>query len=356
MKKVILAKKENREDSTQAEPPKLLLKSKPKPESSKLPIPPTAISIAVRESASANVPAKTPITIQSGSASTASSTGVSIARDLSDINQEPKASAPVESSQIKYKQMTTPLSLINDHYQIDPTLMSFLSDSNDSFHVVGVIGSQSTGKSTLLNLFAAEMQNASNGFFGESDLFDTNRFSENKSCNPTTDGINMFVTADRLILLDSSPVLCNPYKKDVVLSEIDDLKIVSFMLSVCHTLLVVEEEAFNSSMLRLLCCADMMRLSMDKDKTDKLPTTVTTNSSVHHPHVMFVHNFAKPNMFLPTFHERLSQTYLSCLKHTELRVLSGNPLQDRAQSRRPQPPAQLNLFTFPKVPKSMLIV
>lgn len=351
---MILAKKENREDSGPVEPPKLLLKPKPNTESQKQAVTqPAAISIAVREPPG-NAPAKTATVTQPGTGGfPASAAGVSNARDLSDVRPEAKP-APIESNQSKYKQMTSPLPLINDHFQIDSSPLNFLSESNDSFHVVGVVGAQGTGKSTLLNLLAVDLPYSFKGWSSEHDRFATNRTSENGSCNPTSEGVNMFVTAERVILLDSSPVLCNPYKKDAVLSELDDLKIISFMLSVCHTVLVVEEEPFNTSLLRLLCCADMMRLSsLAGDKSEKLANP-TANSVIHRPHVMFVHNLAKPSMFLPVFRQRLDQTYRACLKNTELRILAGNDLPDRTNARHSEQP--LNTFTFPKVPKSMQFV
>lgn len=46
--------------------------------------------------------------------------------------------------------------------------------------------------------------------------------------------IRMHITKDRIILLDSAPVLSNRGKKDYVLSELDDIRRIIFLLSVCN--------------------------------------------------------------------------------------------------------------------------
>ena len=61
----------------------------------------------------------------------------------------------------------------------------------------------------------------------------------------------MFITPDRFIFLDSPPVLCNHFKKDFIVSELDDIKTIMLFLKVCHVLIFVQgDDFFNINLIR----------------------------------------------------------------------------------------------------------
>lgn len=382
VKRTILSKKDERDDAGQSnlnvEPPKLLLKTKAKPGINVAQSQPT-ISIASRDPNTSAILASKPSA--ANNPSIASSVSSANAKDVPDVGQEAQsapAAASAEPPQVKVKSMAAPLPLINDHYQLDPAALSYLAEPNDNFFVVGAIGTQGTGKSTLLNILnskrALSKMSSPEEAFCSVTPFETKRTVENTSTIPTSEGIRMFITGDRTFLLDCSPVLCNPYKKDVVLNEIDDLKMIIFMLSVCQTILVVEDDPINMNLLRLISCAEMMRPNPVRDEASK--TSSSNNPSEHHPRILFVHNLAEQRHFLPSARERLDTVYKLCLKHSRLRMFTGNQQFDQptlpkhesteiedpndpsdTPTRRPdEKPLVLNTFTMPKVQQSKYFI
>lgn len=227
---------------------------------------------------------------------------------------------------------------------------------------MGVIGAQGTGKSTLMNLLCpTDTTGRQLQFFRNQDAaFTTKRTKEQLfSTAPTTDGINMYITKDRTILLDCAPVLCNPYKKDYVLNEIDDLKMVIFMMSVCHLLIVVQEDMMQNSMLRLLHCAELMKPSLDKEAT-----TISSGqqNEEYLPNVLFVKNMANTRDFQSSNVERINRMYKFFFSRSKLRMYAGNhrPADDIEEadadgSRRPAIQRNINFIVFPMIPNGMLL-
>lgn len=136
----------------------------------------------------------------------------------------------------------------------------------------------------------------------------------------------MHITKDRIILLDSAPVLSNRGKKDFVLSELDDIRRIIFLLSVCHVLIVMQEDYFNINFVRLLRCAEMM---IQRDKKDM---------QFLNPRILFVkNNCSRKNFALQdkTFHESICR---QLFRETKLKINSN---QDDKE--------QINVLYFPKL-------
>lgn len=271
---------------------------------------PVQISIAARpvensnsDTKSASLSQKT--TILSGSGSTI-------------LQKESKDATPSVSEQTLTKTivaMKRSVPIISDYYQINSQGFDYLIESNTAFFVVGVIGPQGVGKSTILNILGSsnlQTQSAEEAFLDHDNaLFKTRGSKQHIFSNmPATEGIQMFITRDRTILLDCSPLLCNPYKKDLILNEIDDLKMVMFMLSVCHTVIAVEEGgAINLALLRLIQCAEKMKLDYDRDPND----LYTSN-------VIFVKNKCNNRDFLGANRDRVNTLYREMFKESKLRI------------------------------------
>lgn len=223
-KRTILSKKDDftdeRQSSSHSDAPKILLKPKEKPVATAPVQPPPPISIATREIAvdPSRMSSPTPNKIAHPTSTNVIATVKELVGPV--IIEQPVAQIP---------RMTKPMPLVNDHFLLSTSPFDYLVDSNANFFVVGIIGAQGTGKSTLMNLLCpTDTTGRQLQFFRNRDAaFATKRSKEQLfSTAPTTDGIHMYVTKDRTILLDCAPVLCNPYKKDYVLNEIDDLKMV----------------------------------------------------------------------------------------------------------------------------------
>lgn len=77
--------------------------------------------------------------------------------------------------------------------------------------------------------------------------------------------IDCFITKDRIILLDTSPLLCN-FKRDMISSELDDIKLVCCLLNCCHLIIVVTDNFPDLSILRLINQAELFSPSEFKHR------------------------------------------------------------------------------------------
>lgn len=313
----MLAKKEEKDDEhstadhpSKSDQPKLLTK----PKSDTQPIP---ITIAAREGSE-----------NSHLSSSPTQKNVTLTKELL---------APTVESAQKTLKLLQPIDIITNHYHLNTSALGYLNDVNDNFFVVGIIGGQGTGKSTFLNLLcpmAKDVDPKEFYFKDKNGIFRTHSKDQSFSATPTTEGIQMYITGNRTILLDCSPVLCNPYmKKDSVQSEIDDLKMLIFLMSVCHLLIVVQDEMANLNLLRLLQCAEMMKPNLDKETTEE-----------YYPHVMFIKNMADSRDFSLDAKSQVDVMYKKFFQLSKLKIYPGHTVNGLEKSTK-----SINYFVFPEI-------
>lgn len=294
---IILAKKTNKDDNKPTtDKPRILLKPKDASDGTKqtgsgsstsTPAAPTQISIAARPIEAGNDPSKvnrlqlaSNVSVRDGKDSHHSATG-DTAHNTSGASTAPSATATAVAGDCQLRKMKASIPIISDHYQIQNHVQDQLIETNTDFVVVGIIGTQGAGKSFILNMLidgdddatvtqSDDTEQVMQLLAGRSGVFAMRQSKQQSTLSnmPTTEGINMYITRHRTILLDCSPVLCNPYKKEAIFNELDDLKMVIFMLSVCNTLIVTEDCGFNVHLMRLLMMAENMKVDVyDMDLT-----------------------------------------------------------------------------------------
>lgn len=97
--------------------------------------------------------------------------------------------------------------MIFPHFQIDQKILEYLDNDNTDFLVVGIVGQQSVGKSVLGNIIVSpnylhiDNEAESVSFLKKHEVFPTTGIVKEGN---TTD---MFITQDRIIFLDTSPLL-----------------------------------------------------------------------------------------------------------------------------------------------------
>lgn len=336
-----MAKKEESADSTSkhqsSDKPKILLKTKER--ETVATAAPVQISIASRPIDTSNSDG----TSGSGKslATKQSMTTSTTPKDAKEVH----ASNHTNAEQSYVPTMKKPMPIISDHYQIVSQGFEHLIETNADFFVVGIIGTQGSGKSSILNLLIDESQGnandiADNLFTAQNGVFKTRCSKEYIFSNmPATEGIQMFVTRDRTILLDCSPVLINPYKKDCILNELDDLKMLIFLLSVCHLLIVVNDNGININYLRLIQCAENMKM-------------YTEQNEKYSPNILFFNNKCVNKDFLPEQKECVSNLYREIFKESEMRMYSSHSSQLSSAANK-STEQTLNIFYFPWIdPKS----
>ncbi|KAL1131003.1 hypothetical protein AAG570_012242 [Ranatra chinensis] len=206
--------------------------------------------------------------------------------------------------------------LDNSTLQMCDGLLEFLTDQTD-FLVVGCLGLQGVGKSTVMSHLAAPPE----------ILFDESTFKYKKIKmvfpSHSTEGVDAFITPDRVILLDCQPLLAmskvprnpsdnsrNTNREDADFSvpendnEIESLQYAAFIFSVCHVVLIVQDWGGNPDYMRFYHTAEMLKPAT--------PTPTEDEELVEYfPHAMIIHTKTKPPYFSrEKFHE------LQCIGHS----------------------------------------
>lgn len=289
----------------------------------------------------------------------------------SEAYQQGSSSSPVPSPNITKEQtnetsaaailepvpqMTRPATVISSTGFINAGAKKLFMKNSD-FLVVGVIGTQGVGKSTICNILANEQENFdyySSIFKDEEGIFPTKLKPHKCSARSRTESTHMFITSDRLILLDSPPVLCNSYKKEMITNELDDLRQLIVFLSVCHLLIVVHDDYFvNMSFMRLLHLAELMKPGMDNKPF----------ISNYFPNVLFIKNRAKRQDYTVAAQNKMHQMLKSLFKDSQLRIYQGqlstphaaNEIKSKKLKNITEAKRIVNFLLLPEI-KGMIIV
>eukprot|EP00308_Calcidiscus_leptoporus_P016788 CAMPEP_0119355114 /NCGR_PEP_ID=MMETSP1334-20130426/3995_1 /TAXON_ID=127549 /ORGANISM="Calcidiscus leptoporus, Strain RCC1130" /LENGTH=384 /DNA_ID=CAMNT_0007368839 /DNA_START=14 /DNA_END=1168 /DNA_ORIENTATION=- len=169
-------------------------------------------------------------------------------------------------------------------------LKTQLSEQTD-FTVVGVLGMQGVGKSTIMSLLAGSswQSEIAHGAPSTHQQHDGQRMRSGLLHEPTfapqttevalraahqTEGIDVHVTAERLILLDTQPMLSASVLLESVRREsalpaevqshenlvaLQSMRIAMLVLSVCHLVVLVQDSLVDVQWLRLLRTAETLR-------------------------------------------------------------------------------------------------
>lgn len=168
--------------------------------------------------------------------------------------------------------MKTPCKLLDDNLQFMDTFDQFLSDTNDSYVVIGVLGKKGVGKSTLMSLISG---------CDDTCLFKPS--TEHETAQHKTNGIDCFITKERTILLDIQPMLSasilektsDSNKKGMEFKyhenyiQIQSIELACFCLSVCNVVVLMEDWFLDPNLVTLIHTAEMLLPNMT-DQTDQL--------------------------------------------------------------------------------------
>lgn len=172
------------------------------------------------------------------------------------INLDEKNS---EVQKLEVEAMTRSVKLIIKNRLDLNSLLSFLDLENSNFYVVGVIGMKCSGKTTIMNLIAK----------GEYKLctFDKTFYIENYAFGGShNNGIEAFITKDRVFLLDSAPINYNESGREFIHSEADDIRLVQALFRLCHELVIIYESNQITNLIRMLICAKQMMSENERDE------------------------------------------------------------------------------------------
>ena len=180
-----------------------------------------------------------------------------------------------------------------------------LQDQSD-FMVVGVIGMQGVGKSTILSIIAGNhFKDAPKSF-----LFRQQTPEVKERASHMTTGIDFAITNERIILLDTQPILSASLLEQSIYYErkstgdysssssveIQSLQIAAFLLTVCHVIVVVQDWFTDSYIYKFLQTAEMLKPVTTPPVHDSGSTSESDHADIQ-PVIVFVHNKIDSNMF-----------------------------------------------------------
>lgn len=168
---------------------------------------------------------------------------------------------------------------------------------------------QGAGKSTVLSTIAEGKHRIPSKRF----LFRPQSKQDVEKSIHRTDGMDLYVTAERLILLDTQPVL-SPSVLDRFLRhdkkvptdfgtaetcvELQSLQLLTFLYTVCHIVIVVADHFADITLLKFLKTAEMLKPStVVHSIQDGSTSSSSEDLDEYFPHLAFVYNRCGKEMF-----------------------------------------------------------
>ncbi|XP_046453307.1 protein SMG9-like [Daphnia pulex] len=226
--------------------------------------------------------------------------------------------------------MTAPVKLLSEDLAFQDSLHEFLTDNPD-FLVVGCVGLQWSGKSSVLSHLAASNCRT----IVKQTMFSIATSHLQMKGLTGTIGLDAYVTEDRVIWLDCQPLLSAAiaereivanYSKDTYKEnlpklesscvgtsmEVQSLQLLSFLYCICHILIVVQDSLGDPNLIRLLQTAEMLK-----------PNLASEDSVVDHmPHLVTIYNRAQPSDLVPEMLKQTHKFYKMAFKKSRLQISS----------------------------------
>ncbi|CAO3677308.1 unnamed protein product [Umbelopsis vinacea] len=205
-----------------------------------------------------------------------------------------------------------------EEFRIDAALRA-LADYPGHF-VVGVVGKQGVGKSTILSSFAEHPENTFKSTPSE------------KPFDHQTTGIDMYVTAERIILLDTQPVLSWSVLEHTlrhgttdglpgdIWRDLKSLQSIMLLLAISDVVLVVSEGAeADFEMLRCLKRADMLKHGIPEFPLIPSEKLGLSRPEINvQPQIVFVNNKCQELEFCQQVYDRNTLLLKSMLSDSKL--------------------------------------
>lgn len=258
--------------------------------------------------------------------------------------------------------MTQPIKLIDNAFQWVDVGNEYLLEQTD-FLVVGVLGVQGSGKSTLMSLLAGSKHTDPHSSY----VFKPQTALNAEQALHQTSGMEMFITEERIILLDTQAILSSsildrllgPDKQSMPpeyssadnYAEMQSLYIAAFLLTVCHVVMVVEDWFSDINIIEFIKRAEMLKPATPPPPSNQSESSSLDDPEDFVPNLVFVQNKASRESFQPITVNAIQQAIHSLmitskLKYTGCCSLARSSVMPCLSSKTL--PLDLNLFLLPK--------
>ncbi|XP_062368394.1 nonsense-mediated mRNA decay factor SMG9 [Cinclus cinclus] len=260
------------------------------------------------------------------------------------------------------EKMKTSIKLVDEQMNWCDSALEFLLEQTDVL-VVGALGLQGTGKSTVLSLLAGNQPEEDPRSF----VFRPQPPELRERGGAQTGGIDLFVTQERVLFLDTQPIL-SPAHLDHLINndrklppefalphayvETQSLQIAAFLFTVCHVVLLVQDWFTDLGLYRFLHTAEMVKPPTPSPSHDSSGAGAEEPSE-YYPHLVFVQTRAPPECFSPRRLAQMQRVLGRLMAHSRLKYRGSLSMRELLPSSSslgvpPAPPeAEVNLFLLP---------
>uniref|UniRef100_A0A8C3ICM3 Nonsense-mediated mRNA decay factor SMG9 n=1 Tax=Chrysemys picta bellii TaxID=8478 RepID=A0A8C3ICM3_CHRPI len=219
------------------------------------------------------------------------------------------------------EKMKHSIKLVDDQMNWCDSAIEYLLDQTDVL-VVGVLGLQGTGKSMLMSLLSANQPEEDQRAY----VFRTQSQEIKERGGNQTSGIDFFITQERIIFLDTQPIL-SPSILDHLINN--DRKLPP-EYNLPHTYVEMQVDYFcqvslptNRSSLcphgRFLQTAEMVKPSTPSPSHESTGSSGADEGTEYYPHVVFLQNKAKRENFCPRNLKQMHMVIDKIMMHSHLK-------------------------------------
>uniref|UniRef100_A0A672QTU7 Nonsense-mediated mRNA decay factor SMG9 n=1 Tax=Sinocyclocheilus grahami TaxID=75366 RepID=A0A672QTU7_SINGR len=228
------------------------------------------------------------------------------------------------------EKMKHSIKLVDDQMNWCDSAMEYLRDQTDML-VVGVIGLQGTGKSTIMSLLSANSPEEDQRAY----VFRAQTQEIKERAGNQSSGIDFYITQERVIFLDTQPIL-SPSILDHLINndrklppeynlphtyvEMQSLQITAFLFTVCHVVIVIQDWFTDINLYsRFLQTAEMLKPSTPSASHDSTGSSGADDGSEYYPHIVFLQNKARREEFCPRNLKKMHMAVDKLMAHSHLK-------------------------------------
>uniref|UniRef100_UPI00398E87F3 nonsense-mediated mRNA decay factor SMG9 n=1 Tax=Pristiophorus japonicus TaxID=55135 RepID=UPI00398E87F3 len=230
------------------------------------------------------------------------------------------------------------IKLVDDQMNWCDSAMEYLMDQTDVL-VIGIIGLQGTGKSTIMSLLSANTPEEDQ----RSYVFRAQTQEIKERGGNQTNGIDFFITQERIVFLDTQPIL-SPAVLDHLINndrklppeyslphtyvEMQSLQMAAFLFTVCHAVLVVQDWFTDLNLYRFLQTAEMLKPSTPSPSHESSGGPGSDEGTEYYPNIVFLQNKASREDFCPRNLKTMHAAIDKLMLHSHLKYKGALSMLD----------------------------
>ncbi|KAG9470287.1 hypothetical protein GDO78_018240 [Eleutherodactylus coqui] len=195
------------------------------------------------------------------------------------------------------QKMKHSIKLVDEYMNWCDSAIEFLLDQTDVL-VVGIIGFQGTGKSTMMSLLSANSPD------------DDQRYE-----------LQYPILSPAILdhLINNDRKLPPEYNLPHTYVEMQSLQIAAFLFTVCHVVIVVQDWFTDFNLYRFLQTAEMLKPSTPSPSHESSGSSGGDEGIEYYPHIVFLQNKAKREDFCPRTLKQMNMVTDKLMLHSRLR-------------------------------------